>query len=76
MKCWVTNGDHVGILGENIAVESGKKTMSCLQIQWRYPLEIVDMFLWVNYLQVHTTEMMLFQEAVPKLTSVLETLHT
>lgn len=48
MKCWVSNGDQVGILGENKAVESGKKAMSCLQMQWRNPLEIVDMFFVVH----------------------------
>ena len=58
MKCWVSNADQVGILGENWAVESGKKAISCLQMQWRNPLDIVDMFFggawkWVNYLQVH-----------------------
>ena len=48
MKCWVSNGDQVGILGENKTVESGKKAMSCLQMQWRNPLEIVDMFFVVH----------------------------
>lgn len=54
-----------------------KKAMSCLQMQWRNPLEIVDMFFggawkWVNYTYRFTTpEMMSFWQFVPKLTSVL-----